>query len=1142
MLTIYKASAGSGKTYTLTLEYVKLLLGVKLTDGSGRYVLNADRYVAGGHRLPNRHRAILAITFTNAATDEMKTRIVRDLAALAGSGDSKYRGTLTAEYGCTADELRESARLALAEMLYDYDSFNVSTIDSFFQTVLRSFSREVDHQGNYELSLNHNDVVAQAISLMLDDINYGNADDLKNIRRWIRNYIFNTVDSGKAFNFFNRSGGTMRSLAKSVADALVSEVYTANADEFRRYMADPARLEAFRRKLGEASDEAVAGLRKAVTDFVSFTQTHGIPETAFSSYLRSRVAATAADPASIADANLSAGYMRNLASDSPDINAFYTKGYRDKGLGAVQEEAFGLACRFGRQCVETAERCKIYGSVSESLTLLEFISITADYMRRFLSETNTVLISDTGEILKKIISEEEMPFIYERLGMRLESLLIDEFQDTSHLQWHNLRPLVANSLASGRDCLIIGDEKQSIFRFRNSDSELLGHQVQECDFPPPMSRVKGGLPSENTNWRSAGDMVRFNNTLFSRIAALAESDSFGNVIQTPSKAYSGLPAYVRLQFLEGMEKIVADQDDDSGTASETDIFESMARTIIRQHEAGYKWSDIIILVKTHKDAVKTADFLMRVHPEIRMVSSEALVLNSSPAVRTIIGILKLVERSYKAPDEINRKAPEKKFANRQDITMMISRYSYLRGEGLDAADALEAALSGSDEGGFSDRIKDIRDENPANLVALIETIVEHKIPLEQRESEYAYIAALQDIALKHCEGSDCSLATFLADYDRNIEKWAIQTSAKLDGVEIMTMHKSKGLERACVHIPLANWNFRKKSETLWVLTEGLFSDFDSAIVPPMLRLTISKGCALESSRFSPVIGPLSRNVRDIEADNLNLTYVAFTRAKRELTVYSQATKSDIGRWLLDAVSAPDSDAELSDSSRISIAAHYDCDRMLFELGAPTVPEKAGSDVDKVPGADAGCYDVVRRDDVREITAVDDLLSDPDKEDEPDKEIADEADGSENAAEAARRGTDLHNILASVRTRADLPDAVARYALRCGLLQTEADSYLTELEAAFDRCNEQTDAWFAPGVEAYTERAVYNPEKDETLRPDRVIVGSEGDVAVIDYKFTSGVRDSHRRQVEVYTAMFRALGYKNVAGYLWYPLSGRIIKV
>ena len=199
MLTIYKASAGSGKTYTLAYEYVKLLLGVK-PQGQQNYILNSPKYL-GSDTSSARHRHILAITFTNKATEEMKSRIIKELGILAadhsdGSDASNYAEGLIKEFGCSREELREVADKSLRSLLFDYHHFNVSTIDSFFQTVLRAFAREVDRQGDYGIELNDKFAVASGISMMLDDLNYGNPPKRNEILRWIRNYTMELIESG----------------------------------------------------------------------------------------------------------------------------------------------------------------------------------------------------------------------------------------------------------------------------------------------------------------------------------------------------------------------------------------------------------------------------------------------------------------------------------------------------------------------------------------------------------------------------------------------------------------------------------------------------------------------------------------------------------------------------------------------------------------------------------------------------------------------------------------------------------------------------------------------------------------------------------------------------------------------------------
>lgn len=1129
MLTIYKASAGSGKTYTLAFEYVKLLLGVKLTDGSDRYVLNSPRYAPGGRRLPGRHRGILAITFTNAATEEMKSRIVRELARLAGDGTADYRNRLTALFGCTAEELKSAAALALSEMLYDYGNFNVSTIDSFFQGVLRTFSREIDHQGDYELSLNLDDVVAQAISLMLDDLNYGRSENPARLNRWIRDYVFSRLQQGGSYNFFNRAGRMLSSMSASVAAALGDETYTTRAEAFRRYISDPSRIESFEKELRKAVSRKAAAIKAAAERFASYADGIGMSPDAYNKSFRPRIDKAISDPTSLKSKDFAIGLFRML-TEEPEMKKFYVQS-RIKAvrhLGAALDEAFALACDFASTALANVDEMSVLSEIAGSLPLLEFIGMTESYMQKFLRDSNMVLISDTGELLKRIISDAELPFIYERLGMKLDSLLIDEFQDTSHLQWHNLRPLVANSIAEGHDSLIIGDEKQAIFRFRNSDSELLGRLVGERDFPDS-HRLRGNIPAENTNYRSAGAIVRFNNTLFRRMARKLGHGCYGNVVQTPAERNADVPAYIRLQFTE-----VTDED------ARNDIFERMAAEIKRQHEAGYRWRDILILVRFRDEAKALAKYMMYRHPDIRLLSSEALMLNSSAAVRTIIGMLKLVERSYRAPAEVGERR-QVQYASKADVVMMISRFAYYRGEGFDPAQALELALGEAADAGGSlrDEVLAVRAANPANLVALIEAVIALKIPESQRTSEYAYIAALQDLAIKHCEGPDPSLASFLADYDRNIDSRAIKASSKLDAVEIMTIHKSKGLERACVHIPLGDWKLRRNTDELWLPLDDGMEGFDPHIVPPLLRVATSKNNILRTSPHSPFSALLERNERDIEADNLNLAYVAYTRASRELIVYSGTT--NIGAWFAAAIQEPDDESERTDTSLMPLSECYDAAAACFEYGTPTI---GGSRDDDTCDADvpAGEYTVVCRDDARELTAIDDLLGDdPDIGGEEEKEITDTpADAA--MAEAARRGQNLHAILASVRTRGDLPAAVSRMALRTGLPAPEAEEYLAELEAAFDRAGETAAAWFRPENKVYAERAIYIPKTGETFRPDRVVVSPDGRVTVVDYKFTAEARESHCRQVELYLSLLRRMGREKAEGFLWYPLLGLIIKV
>lgn len=1123
MLTIYKASAGSGKTFTLAYEYIKTLLGIRTEDG--HYRLNSDRHAPGGHRRPGRHRAILALTFTNAATDEMKRRIVKQISALADAGTfarADYSKRLLDKYGCTPDELRHAAATALSELLYDYANFNVSTIDSFFQGILRTFSREVDQQGDYDLAIDSNDAISQSISLMLDELNYASPKNADRLIDWISNYTLEKVREGKSFNFFQRDGYLIRELANAMEKSM-DETFGKYSKPLREYLADPTRINDFDKALRKASEKAFdycAALGASISKMLAEA---GISEDIFGA-VHARMALVA-EPKAVIKSD--AFKPKAFQPGRPDSDLFARGKEKKYGSHPAMGEIVPLVHQFCDEMPRAYRRRKIYDKLRASLGTLDFMGMALHTLEKYLRDSNTVLLSDTGELLKRIISDAEMPFIYERLGMKLETLLIDEFQDTSKVQWHNLKPLVGNSLAQDFDSLIIGDEKQSIYRFRNSDSELLGRQVQTDDFPT-QSVVRGNSPEENTNWRSAGIIVRFNNTVFNLLSRVFDAKYYGNVIQTPSARFDKQPGYIKIHFHAQAD-----------TPGHEEILESMAREMLRQHEAGYHWSDILVLCRQRKEASEVVKYLTTKHPEIRVLSSEALLLSNSPAVRSVMSMLRLISRSYQSR-ELTRPGDEAHYASHADIVMMITRYHHYESEGYAPADALEAALQEGAEaaGALKGQIEAIRAENPANLVALVEAVISHKLSAEQRSKEYAYIAALQDLAIKQAESTEPSLAEFIAAYERNKDKWAIKASADLDAVEIMTIHRSKGLEKECVHIPFGDWEIYHENSKLWIPMDG-FTEFDAAIKPPLLRLTVEDGSPLRDSTISPVADYLAADRQAEIIDNLNDTYVAYTRAKRELFIHCQTDNIGAAIHTLFTTAHP-----VTDPRTIDLTEGYDELTDTFTLGGPTTPgEKAKSDSNPV---DAGDYPVIYRSDTRELVSIDDALAtDLDIGGEEDKETVDTYkpfEGTPEMQEAARRGTNLHAILAAMRTIGDLPRSLAWQCAREDVDDSEADEYRATLTEAITSGGDTVSEWFDPGYKVYAERSIYVPDADESFRPDRVIVRPDGSVVVVDYKFTAETRKSHHRQVSHYVELLHRLGRPSVEGYIWYPVMKKIIKV
>ena len=1135
MLTIYKASAGSGKTYTLAFEYVRMLLGVK--DESGVYRLNMPKYL-NGRALSARHRNILAITFTNKATEEMKSRIVSELSALAadhsdGSQDCPYTKDLIAEFGCTREELREVAERSLRSLLFDYHHFNVSTIDSFFQTVLRAFAREVDRQGDYGVELNDEFAVVSGIGMMLDDLNYGNPPRRNEMMRWIGNYTMDLVSDGKDGSMFNRSGSLLKNLAGYVRK-MESEVFKQKADKVLAYLEDPAAIKRFVRALDQRKSEIMNPLMSRAKNIAENFNSLGYDAKALPGpFWRVLNAVVGNEKINLKDFEL-VGVKKILGWRESGDNSFYVKTHcPGKGKNKIlPPDSFSdEICDWTNDCYKAVAEVYALDKIRAACPNLEFLGFAWHYINRFREENNLILLSDTHDLLQRIIGGSETPFIYERIGVMLRHFLIDEFQDTSHMQWRNLKPLVAESLSTGCDNLIIGDEKQAIYRFRNSDSSLLHHVVAQEDFPDDHV-IRGNCAAENTNHRSAAGIVRFNNALFTRIARNCGVAGYENTVQSVFDRKAALGSYIKIYDTSGLECV-------NDMPAEFDI---TAREILRQHEAGYRWSDIAVLVRRRKEAEAVVNYLLKYYPEIKVLSDEALLLKNSPAVKLVISMLKLVDESYSAMSDkaVDDRSGTPVFGTVGDIRMMTSRYEYFISEGYDPVDALRLALepSGETEGGsIAGSIVDIREAHPAGLVSLVETIIAKKVPASRRRQEYAYLAAFQDEVINYCASYNPSVHAFLDWWADASQRLAITSGAGQDAVSVMTVHKSKGLQWACVHVPFGDWELVRSSDSVWVVPDTL-GFIDPELCPPLISVDLDRNCALEGS---PLREQTLRNRQEQLVDNLNATYVAYTRPERELTICF-AKHSAAGAEVFDAIAQNVDDGDLC----MDLAAHIRRDiteepaGLMFVYGEPTTPERKAVETPDEGESELRDYRVFFREDTAALTSIDDATSDvgeimgdvtPADGDSPKEGVP---EYEKLRAVAAERGTHLHSIMADIETADDIETVIDRAAMRYGLSETEADEYRMIISRAFEGAGQNIGRWFSANAKILKEQSIYKPEGDSTYRPDRIVIGEDGDVDVVDYKFTTEPLASHRRQVEEYVALLRAMGYKQVAGYLWYP--------
>ena len=1123
MLTIYKASAGSGKTHTLAYDYIRTVLTLKHPDG--RYVLNGS----GGRRYSHRHRGILAITFTNAATDEMKARITASLDALAHMDDNgrntagkpvDYAGDIIALTGCSPAALRAAAAKALAELLTDYSHFNVSTIDSFFQSVLRTFAREIDHQGDYELAIDSSEVIRQSLSLMLDDVNYSDTAGANRISQWVSRFISERLLEGEKFNIFDRGGALLKDLGRSVEKALNEDFYRYS-DRVRQYLDDPSAADAFRRRIAAERRRLDTDLRNAGKQFISLISSLKPGE--YNSNFRTIALAAEGGVAK----STSAAWFKDAmdSGTTPPASTFLTASATKK-LTKANPALYARIIDAGEALAEAhvnhSVLYRLFTGMLHAVSHLEFTGHASKYLERYLRENNMMLIADAGELLNRIIGDAEIPFIYERTGTRLTNLMIDEFQDTSVLQWSNLKPLVDNSVASGNDNLIIGDVKQAIYRFRNSDPTLLGHTVPDIDFPG-RHLSRGDVPADNVNHRSAPGIVMFNNTVFHRIGNTLGVPGYDNVRQEiwPEKAAE--TAYIRVEI---SKKAI------------NDIYDEIADGMRRQHLAGYPWNEIVVLVRSNADAKAFITYFLSNHPDIRMLSNEALLLANSPAVRLIMSMLTLVERIIATSG-----TEDKRFATNDDILLVMSTFDYSLGNGADIETALTDALSiiGGDNNALLEAARDVRNCNSSTLVALIENIIARNVPDEMKTSQQTYIAALQDRAIDHVNGPDPSVHAFIEAYQANIQSWAVQAPATEDAVQVMTIHKAKGLGKQCVYMPKARMPLYGTStpKATWVPLAEM-PCFDGAPdVPPVLLLEITSSQMAHVCPRSPIAPFLAKKASENREDTINNAYVAFTRAKRELIVYAEPADDSFANILEQVLAAPADDEPNPLDLDTAKYLRHDSGATVFEYGSfTTAAGEKGVDAHTVTSPP---YKAVSNSGARSLTRVDDILADNiDTGDEA--RDADEPFTTGAMRAAARRGTAMHAILAEMRTAADLPRAAATVAMRLALQPDEAAEMETDLAQAFSTAPDIVGSWFAPDTKTYSERDIFDVDNNEILRPDRAMELADGTQVVVDYKFTTRTLADHRRRVARYARLISQIEGKPVEAYLWYPLMPEIIKV
>ncbi|MDE7403160.1 MAG: UvrD-helicase domain-containing protein [Muribaculaceae bacterium] len=1205
MLSLHSASAGSGKTYALARHYLRHFLTITDDDGKVRLRNSAE--------LADSARHILAVTFTNKATNEMQMRIVAALDALGSSApvyatradgstyikSPAYMQEFVEELHEGPGKIALTARTGLAVLLERYSDFKVSTIDSFFQLVLRTFAYESDLNDGYQVELDNEYVSQLSVDGTLDEIDHPTLNDKgkpvfrSDIRFWIDHLMKSAGNTG--WDIFDKSLDTSSynsvsaytRFVKSI-EKLDNEAYKEIRTEVEDYFNSPHDLreifEYYEREFSEKEKMLGDAVYKSGADLLALLPAEW--------YTPSRVKCGNKDLNTLVTQWRRAARrdFYNLVPDNYDPSLLHKDAKVEKAVAAVvnPDELDALAEDFNSKAaafqdfINDPERLtwQLYRTNLPYLALLEIVKAKRS---EYLAESNAIELGETSHILSQIIDDSDTPFVYERLGTTLEHFLIDEFQDTSKMQWRNLKPLLTNSVGYGHGSLIIGDAKQSIYRFRNAEPSLITTIVPNDKAFSGRIGLLGNDPSENTNWRSRRRIVQFNNTLFEYLATelhntakslnreqnVAFDHIYSNVVQSlpprspediTQEIESGNAGYIEARFSPL-----------PGTAGVAPLVDSLCRR-------GYRQNEIMVLVLSNqegKDVIRNfVDWnreTMRLRAEnaddadhrteIRFVSEQSLLVANSMSVQLITGVLENIARGL----DVKVNDPDAP-ADDSDTEDTAKKHSGKVGAWNEiSTDFLFYAMPRQDKS-IAELLDEFIDVKPGSakvvamlnsmqslaLPSIVEAVVAEFLSEDLRRRDAIYIAAFQDLVLEYSESHPTDIRSFLDWWSRRSRTAAIASPEGTDAVQVMTVHKAKGLECSCVIVPSTNWDFTDKvtafkREWRWVKPQ-MPGKFAEAMPPYMPVFTDS---AMMGTPHEPL---LNQYFDDVKMDRLNNAYVALTRASQELYLFCKmpAHKKTDGGYLTFADYLAGFDDYIENSGIASddpLRLHLD----MLDISEPCPDSGEFTISIGTPAPDPAS--LRKPDSAREVSIplreyksfmptaeklkfqLDDLPAVV--------EVASEEEGEELIEDIPdldprSEGNLKHAVLQHVRVDSDLREGVRRVALDGWLDSKTAEKIYSELAEALAGVKDY--GWFGSGLRVINERPLLSKNM-KNLRPDRIMIFPDGHAEVVDYKFGAYNEENHRRhsrQLGRYVRLLRATGsYPEVRGFLWYVNEGKI---
>ena len=1014
---VYNASAGSGKTFTLVKEYLKLLLRSKN---------------------PLLFRNILALTFTNKAVGEMKTRIIETLKQF--SDDSILNNTnsmftaITNELEATPESVHSNSKIILNSILHNYAAFDISTIDRFTHKVIRTFAFDLKIPVNFEVELDTESLLFEAVDSLI-----AKAGTDKELTKVLVDFAIEKADDDKSWDIsydFNKIAKLLVNENDIPFLELLKEKTLADFKQLKKTLI--LKMNESEKDIVEKAKNALTLIEESGLQFNDFTRsslpkhfenlTNGKLDIKFDNNWQLDIENTAMYPSRV-----SQDIVSTIDAIKPQLISFF-----------IETKALVFKYRFYKNAYKNLTPLSVLNAINGELDVIK-------------EENNVLLISEFNKIIHNEIKDQPTPFIFERLGEKFKHYFIDEFQDTSELQWENLIPLIDNRMSSEiGSAMIVGDAKQAIYRWRGGKPELFIGLVGN-DNPFYVDKSIHNLP---VNYRSCKQIVNFNNSFFEHLSSFA----FENETHQELYSLAKQEDYIKEEGFVNIELLEFNEDDNRDERYPETVKHTIEATIAN----GFELKDICILVRKKKEGAAIADYLSE--HGINIISSETLLINRSPKVQFITNILKLSIQ------------PENKEFKADILYYILSlldiedKHTFLENGLAQSFNHLSTFLATHKIVFSFNNLLQLSLYNAAEYIIRAFNLV---------ETSDAYIQFYLDTILDYSQKNSSSLMDFLAYWDKKKDSLSITIPEGKNAVQIMTIHKSKGLEFPVVIFPYADLNiYREKEPKTWFpINSDEFNGFKHAL------LNYNKDVAEFGSVGEDIY---EKHQSGLELDNINLLYVALTRAVEQLHIISKKNIDSKGNEKLNEYSG------LLINYLKNIGKWVETENSV-SFGNPNRQLNHSDDATNTLTSEL----FISNNDTVSIVTNSGYLWDTEQE---------------NAIE---KGNLIHDIFSKIETSKDI-DFVLNDSVLEGVIDAEQKVFLEDVIKKIMQ-HPKLKHYYTDDALIYNERDIIS-ENGTIVRPDRLVLDNNNQATIIDYK-TGAYDKKHAQQLITYADIIETMNIK-----------------